>query len=50
MNPEAVARMAREGVLRGAKIGQSWRFRKEDILDYERRLFGLGGEGQSCNG
>jgi len=50
VNPEVVARMAREGVLRGAKIGQSWRFRKEDILDYERRLFGLGGEGQSCNG
>ena len=45
VNPEVVARMAREGVLRGAKIGQSWRFRKEDILDYERRLFGLGGEG-----
>lgn len=50
VNPEAVARMAREGVLRGAKIGQSWRFRKEDILDYERRLFGLGGEGEPENG
>ena len=50
VNPEAVARMAREGVLRGAKIGQSWRFRKEDILDYERRLFGMGGDGEPENG
>ena len=38
VNPEAVARMAREGVLRA------------DVLEYERKLFGLGGEGQSCDG
>lgn len=25
VNPETVSKLAREGVLRGAKIGQSWR-------------------------
>lgn len=40
LNPEVVARMARDGVLHGAKQGQSWRFRKSDVMDYERRLFG----------
>lgn len=40
LNPEVVARMARDGVLRGAKQGQSWRFRKSDIAAYERQLFG----------
>lgn len=42
LNPEVVARMARDGVLRGAKQGQSWRFRKSDVADYEQRLFGVG--------
>lgn len=42
LNPEVVARMARNGVLRGAKIGQSWRFRKADLLEYEAKVFGLG--------
>lgn len=32
LNPEVVARMARDGVLRGAKQGQSWRFRKGHLL------------------
>lgn len=45
VNPEVVAKMAREGVIRGAKIGQAWRFRKADILEYEKRLFGLEGRG-----
>ena len=45
VNPEVVAKMAREGVIRGAKIGQAWRFRKADILEYERKLFGLEGGG-----
>lgn len=40
--PEQVARLARDGILHGAKIGQSWRFRKADILDYENRLFERG--------
>ena len=42
LNPEVVARMARDGVLRGAKQGQSWRFRKSDVADYEQRLFDVG--------
>ena len=40
-NPEVVAKLARDGVLRGAKQGQSWRFRKVDVADYEQRLFGV---------
>lgn len=42
INPEVVARLARDGVLRGAKQGQSWRFRKTDIVNYEAKLFGEG--------
>lgn len=45
-NPEVIARMAKEGVLRGAKQGQSWFFRREDLVAYMDKLFGLGGEGQ----
>lgn len=41
LNPEVVARMARDGVINGAKQGQSWRFRKVDVADYEQRLFGV---------
>lgn len=47
LNPEVVARMAREGVLRGAKQGQSWYFRRDDLVSYLDRLFGLGGEGDT---
>lgn len=42
INPEVVARMARDGVINGAKQGQSWRFRKADVVDYENKLFGRG--------
>lgn len=49
-NPEVIARMAKEGVLRGAKQGQSWFFRREDLVAYMDKLFGLGGEGQPCDG
>ena len=42
LNPETVARMARDGVLRGAKQGQSWYFRRDDLVAYTERLFGLG--------
>lgn len=42
LNPEVVARMARDGIINGAKQGQSWRFRKADVADYENRLFGVG--------
>ena len=46
-NPEVIARMAKEGVLRGAKQGQSWFFRREDLVAYMDKLFGLGGEGDT---
>ena len=41
-NPEVIARMAKEGVLRGTKQGQSWFFRREDLVAYMDKLFGLG--------
>lgn len=39
-NPEEIARMARNGVLRGAKQGQSWFFRRDDLVKYLNDLFG----------
>lgn len=42
LNPETVAKMARDGVLPGVKVGQSWRFRRDDLVAYTERLFGLG--------
>lgn len=39
-NPEVVARMAKDGILRGAKQGQSWFFRREDLVSYLDSLFG----------
>ena len=38
--PEVVARMARDGVLPAAKQGQSWYFRRDDLVEYMNRLFG----------
>ena len=45
-NPEVIARMAREGVLNGRKLGQSWYFRRDDLVAYLDKLFGVenGGE------
>ena len=40
-NPEVIAQMARDGVLRGAKQGQSWYFRRDDLGSYMDKLFGL---------
>ena len=40
-NPEVIAQMARDGVLRGAKQGQSWYFRRDDLVSYMDKLFGL---------
>lgn len=37
--PEKVARMAKEGVLPGVKVGQSWRFRRDDLVAYLDKLF-----------
>ena len=38
--PEKVAAMAAAGVLRGAKQGQKWYFRRSDLENYLNRLFG----------
>ena len=38
-NPEEIARMARAGVLKGAKQGQSWFFRRDDLVAYMNDLF-----------
>lgn len=37
--PETVAKLARDGVLPGVKVGQSWRFRRDDLVAYLDRLF-----------
>ncbi len=42
--PETVAKMARDKILPGVKVGQSWRFRRDDLVDYLDKLFGKGGE------
>ncbi len=41
-NPETVCKMARDGVLQGAKQGQSWYFRRDDLVAYLDNLFGTG--------
>ena len=38
-NPETVARMAKNGVLNGQKIGQKWFFRRDDLVAFLDRLF-----------
>lgn len=40
--PETVAKMARDGILPGVKVGQSWRFRRDDLVGYLDKLFGKG--------
>lgn len=40
-NPEVIAKMAKEGILKGAKQGQSWFFRRDDLVAYMDTLFGL---------
>lgn len=42
--PEVVARMARDGVLPGVKVGQAWRFRRDDLVAYLDNLFQGGGK------
>ena len=37
--PEAVSRMARDGVLPAAKQGQQWFFRRDDLATYLDKLF-----------
>lgn len=38
-NPEVVAKMAREGTLKGAKQGSVWYFRRDDLVEYMNSLF-----------
>lgn len=40
-NPEVIAKMAKDGILKGAKQGQSWFFRRDDLVEYMNKLFGL---------
>ena len=40
--PETVAKMARDGVLPGVKVGQSWRYRRDDLATNLDKLFGSG--------
>lgn len=42
--PETVAKMAKDGILPGVKIGQSWRFRRDDLVAYLDKLFSGGKE------
>ena len=37
--PEQIARMARDGILPGRKQGQSWFFRRDDLVRYLEHLF-----------
>ena len=37
--PERVAKLARDGAIPGVKVGQSWRFRRDDLVAYLDRLF-----------
>lgn len=39
LNPEVIARMARDGILPGAKQGQAWYFRRDDLVSYLDKLF-----------
>ena len=39
VNPEVVARMAKSGVLPGAKQGKTWFFRRDDLEKYINSLF-----------
>ena len=38
-NPEVIARMAKNGELPGVKQGQSWIFRRDDLVAYLNDLF-----------
>jgi len=39
LNPEKVSKMAADGVLLGAKQGQKWFFRRDDLVGYLDKLF-----------
>lgn len=42
--PETISKMARDGVLPGVKVGQAWRFRRDDLVAYLDKLFQGGGK------
>ena len=44
ITPEAVNRLARDGVLTGAKLGTGWKFRRDDVQAYMDKLF----TGEGC--
>lgn len=39
-NPEVISKMAKDGILKGAKQGQTWYFRRDDLVAYMNTLFG----------
>ena len=43
-NPEVISKMAKDGILKGAKQGQTWFFRRDDLVAYMDTLF-CGGTG-----
>ena len=42
-NPEVIAKMAKDGILKGAKQGQSWFFRRDDLVEYMDKVFSAEG-------
>lgn len=38
-SPESIAKMAKDGTLPGVKQGQTWYFRRQDLVDYLDSLF-----------
>ena len=47
MDPATVQRMIREGILPGAKIGRTYRFRKTDLAEWFDRMKNGTGEAMS---
>lgn len=45
LNPEKVSKMAADGILPGAKQGQKWFFRRDDLVSYLDKLFSGVSEG-----
>ena len=43
ITPERICKMAKDGILPGAKQGQRWIFRRDDLVSYLNRIFDGGG-------
>lgn len=39
MTPERINKMARDGILPAVKIGNAWKFRRDDLVAYLDKLF-----------